>query len=140
MRIYSLHIRRDGLDPDHDIVLVKEGFSWPAALFAPLWALWCGLWAVAAGMILLIAGAVAVIALLGLGAGVAAWLAAGLATMAGFFANDLMRATLARRGFALCEIVVAANKENALFRVFDRDPRLAADVRAVDTKGAKRLT
>ena len=30
MRLYSVHLRRHGLDPDRDIVLVKEGFSWPA--------------------------------------------------------------------------------------------------------------
>ncbi|MBI2584926.1 MAG: DUF2628 domain-containing protein, partial [Rhodospirillales bacterium] len=34
MRLYSVHLRRHGLDPDRDLVLVKEGFSWPAFLLS----------------------------------------------------------------------------------------------------------
>ncbi|MBI4365233.1 MAG: DUF2628 domain-containing protein, partial [Deltaproteobacteria bacterium] len=48
MRLYSVHLRRHGLDPDRDLVLVKEGFSWPAFLLSFLWALWQRLWLAAA--------------------------------------------------------------------------------------------
>ncbi len=134
MRIYSVHIRRDGLNPDRDIVLVKEGFSWPAALFAPLWALWNELWIVAAWMLLFIAGAAAIVVSLGLGGVATAWLSVGLAVMAGFLANDLMRVALERRGFVLRDVVVAANKDSAAFRFFDRNPELASIV--MGTEGA----
>ena len=40
MRVYSVHIRRHGLDYDRDIAVVKEGFSWPALCFGALWALY----------------------------------------------------------------------------------------------------
>ena len=35
----SFHIRHSGLDPDRDVVLVKEGFSWPAFFFSGFWGL-----------------------------------------------------------------------------------------------------
>jgi len=128
MRIYSVHIRRDGLDPDRDIVLVKEGFSWPAALFAPLWALWSELWIVATGMVLFIAGGAAIVVSLGFGSVASTWLSVGLAVLVGFLANDLLRDALERRGFVLRDVVVAANKDSAAFRFFDRNPELASIV------------
>lgn len=128
MRIYSVHIRRDGLDPDADIVLVKEGFSWPAALFMPLWALWRGLWFVAVGMILIIAAIMAVSAFNGFGETASSWLFLGASVISGYIANDLVRGSLERRDFGLCDIVAASNSDSAAFRFFDRQPELTARV------------
>jgi hypothetical protein len=57
MRVYTVHIhprRRDadGLG-DRDVVLVKEGFCWPALFFSVIWAIWKGLWLVALLFLLL---------------------------------------------------------------------------------------
>ena len=52
MRLYSVHLRRHGLDPDRDSVLGKEGFSWPALLFSFLWALRHRLWLAAVAIFL----------------------------------------------------------------------------------------
>jgi len=125
MRIYSVHIRRDGLDPDRDIALVKEGFSWPAALFAPFWALCRGLWAVAAALILLFVGVAIIVSLLDLGDFTSFCLFAGPAAVVGFVANDLVRTALARRGFVMRDIVAATDRDSAAFRFFDRNPELA---------------
>ena len=128
MRIYSVHIRRGGLDPDRDIVLVKEGFSWSAALFAPAWALWRGLWASAAVMLLSLGGLIALATGLG-GAGMAmGWVLVGFSSVVGFLANDLYRGSLERRGFVLQDIVAAPNRDGAEYRFFDRNPAIAADV------------
>ena len=48
MNTYTVHLRRHGLDPERDVVLVKEGFSWPAFFLSFLWALWHQLWLAAA--------------------------------------------------------------------------------------------
>ena len=56
MRFYTVHILPGDPDPGDSIVLVEEGFCWPAFLLSPLWALWHRLWLVAA--ILLGAGAI----------------------------------------------------------------------------------
>ena len=128
MRIYSVHIRRGGLDPERDIVLVKEGFSWPAALFSPVWGLWYGLWVPAGVMALAIGGLMAAAAGLGLGPDATGLLWSGLAVVIGYLANDLRCASLERRGFVLHDIVAAPNRETAEHRFFDRHPALAADV------------
>ncbi len=128
MRIYSVHIRREGLDPDADIVLVKEGFSWPAALFMPLWALWRGLWLASAGMVLAVAAISAIATINGLGHSIAPWLYLGAALLSGYNANDLIRASLERRGFEMRDIIAAPNRDTAVFRFFDARPELAASV------------
>ena len=50
MRIFTVHLRRHGLDPDHDLIVVKEGFSWPAFFLTGFWALCQRLWLAAALM------------------------------------------------------------------------------------------
>ena len=52
MNVYTVHLRRHGLDPDRDLLVVKEGFSWPAFFLSFLWALWHRLWVPAAGVFL----------------------------------------------------------------------------------------
>jgi hypothetical protein len=47
MAIYSVHIPGDGADPmasSERANFLREGFSWPAFLFGPLWLLARGLW------------------------------------------------------------------------------------------------
>ena len=42
--IYTAHVRGRGREPTSDVVLVKDGFSWPAFFFSLIWALWHRLW------------------------------------------------------------------------------------------------
>ena len=118
MRIYTVHERAVVAGQDRDAVLVKEGFSWPAFLVAPLWALhhrqWLGL----------VAYAVAV-TLLGLAAEGADLveaselaLALGFAILVGASANDWRRRTLAREGYGLAGVVAAPDLEAAEERWF----------------------
>ena len=120
MRLYTVHILPGDPDPGSSIVLVKEGFCWPAFMLSPLWALWHRLWLVAA-------------ILVGAGATVpaAAYLlrpdpishgaaALGVAVLIGFFANDLRRWTLERRGYRLDKVVSGADPDDALGRYLDK--------------------
>lgn len=130
MHVYSAHIRRGGLDPDRDIVLVKEGFCWPAAMFPPFWAIWLGMWASALALTAVFAVVVAVIGYFSLGGTAPLWLVGGFAVMAGLLGNDLRRAHLTRRGFSVEDVVIAANMAEAEHRFFDRHPVLASEVAA----------
>ncbi|HAD86887.1 MAG TPA: DUF2628 domain-containing protein, partial [Rhodospirillaceae bacterium] len=56
MRVFTVHIRRHALDPDKDVRLIKEGFSWPAFLFSFLWALWNRMWWTALGLFVIVSG------------------------------------------------------------------------------------
>ncbi|MBK8909359.1 MAG: DUF2628 domain-containing protein [Rhodospirillales bacterium] len=124
MRIYTVHLRREGLDPDRDIVLVKEGFNWPALFFSLLWALWHGLWLVALGLVLAEVILGATMRVLGAGPWIETAISTGVAVIFAFIANDLHRWTLKRRGFVEAGVIAGSNRHSAEVRLFDRNPDL----------------
>lgn len=126
MRVYTVHVRRHGLDPDRDVVLVKEGFCWPAFFFVVLWALWCRLWLVAAGLIAAQVVLNAALIVAGIDALGEAIVQLGFLVLVGSFANDARRWTLKRRGFEEAGVVLARNRDAAEQRFLDHHPELAA--------------
>lgn len=119
MRIWSVAVRGNGrLEPD--IVLVKEGFAWPAFLFGPLWFLWHRLWLALLGY--LATNVVLAAALALFGANPAQQLLAGVAfaLLVGWHGNDLRRWTLLRRGYRLVELVVARDEGEAEKRTLEK--------------------
>jgi hypothetical protein len=128
MRLYTVHVRRHGSDADSDLVLIKEGFCWPAFFLGPLWALGHRLWL--AAPVLLVAG----LALGGVGMALGldglsqGAVSLGFAAIVGFVANDLRRRRLARRHFTLAAVVSAAGREAAEWRFLDGQPALAAEL------------
>jgi hypothetical protein len=128
MRVYTVHLRRQGLDPDRDIMLVKEGFCWPALLFLVLWALWCRLWWVAFGLLVIEVALSGAVALLGLDPLSEAAISVGFAAIVGFVANDLKRWTLRRQGFVEVAVVIADGRDAAERRFYDHNPQLAAEL------------
>jgi len=129
MRLYSVHLRRHGLDPDRDLVLVKEGFSWPAFLLSFLWALWQRLWLAAAVIFAAHAALAVVVALTGADPVAEVALSLGLGVIVGYVANDLRRSKLADQGFAFAGVVVADDVDSALRRYLDGEPALARDLK-----------
>ena len=129
MRHYTVHLRRHGLDPDRDLVLVKEGFSWPAFFFSVLWALWHRLWLVA-GLFFLVQVAVSLVLAVWTPDPVSATaVSVGAALIVAYVANDLRRWTLGRRGFVETAVVAADGRDGAERRFLDDEPALAADLR-----------
>jgi hypothetical protein len=128
MRVYTVHMRRPAIDPDEDIVLAKEGFSWPAFFFSFVWALWCRLWLVAAGLFVLEAVVGAVLSLLEGDALMQTVLSLAVAVLVGTFGNDLKRWSLFRRGFLEVAVVTGAGIDAAERRFWEQRPNLAADL------------
>jgi len=129
MRHYTVHLRRHGLDPDRDLVLVKEGFSWPAFFFSVLWALWHRLWLVA-GIFFLVQLAMSLILAVWMLDPVAAIaMSVGTALILAYAANDLWRWALERLGFVETAVVAADDRDGAERRFLDGDPALAVDLR-----------
>jgi len=114
-------------EPADDVVFIREGFSWAAFLFAPIWALAHRLWLTFALWLV----AVIVISLIGSSAGDAiTWpLTIGFLLWFGYEARDFQRAKLARRDWRLVDIVNADSLKLAERRHFER----VAVVRANET-------
>lgn len=126
MKVFTVHLRGHGLDPDHDVVLVKEGFSFPAFLFGPLWALWHRHWLLAAAILVtqLIVGAAGEILADPL---IGAVLSLALAALVGLLAGDLRRWVLARKDYVTESVVAGRDPEEALQRFLDQRDDLADD-------------
>ena len=125
MRIFTVHLRRHGLDPDHDLIVVKEGFSWPAFFLTGFWALYQRLW-LAAALMFAVATAINLVAFV-LGADRLSQVVLQLAFAGaiGFIANDLKRGKLARMGFAWAGIASGIDPEDAVGCFLEREPDLA---------------
>ncbi len=112
MKVWTVHHR-----PGVPVVLVREAFSWTAALFGPLWLIGKG--ALPWGLAALAAEAAA------MRFGGYSWLpAVALFPFWGFWGNDLWRAFLSRHGFVLRGVVCGPDRDQALLRLFDREPQL----------------
>ena len=117
MRIFTVH-RAPG-DPLEEVVLVKEGFAWPALFFGPIWALWHGMWlwaviwlAVAAFLGVFEVALPGMVDMLGV---------IELALMVLFAAegNELRRRTLARQRLVEVGVVGGPDHEAAARRFID---------------------
>ncbi len=118
MKTFSVQTLPWSSASDGNVVLIVEGFSWPALIFGPFWALWHGMWRT---VIVLL-----VIAALISGGGALAGLAAELVSVLqilvqiglGLWGNDLRRAALARQGYVERAVVAGRNGEEAEHRYF----------------------
>ena len=117
MRVYTVHIPPGG--GAENAVLVKEGFSWPALLFGPIWALYRRLWlgtAVWIAVLSLLAAAQrfwpGAGSIMGL-----AWIA--FAVLFAAEGNELSRRALARRGFSEAGVVGGQGRDAAQRRFAD---------------------
>ncbi|MSP83939.1 MAG: DUF2628 domain-containing protein [Alphaproteobacteria bacterium] len=111
MASYCIYRRPDGTDE----IVIRDGFSWPAAVLGPVWALWHGLWIAALALIAL----QALIALLPWPV-VAAAAAVAQAALVGWHALDLRVWRLERDGYRLAAIVLATSGEEAERRALAR--------------------
>lgn len=100
-------------------VLVREGFSWGALLFGPLWLAGHRAWTPA--VLTLVAGFL-IVALTPDGIG--AVVLGGLILLLGLSGHDLRRWSLDHRGYLLTQVIAARNELEALERLLARRPDL----------------
>ena len=123
MAVYTVHEpRRRGTDPlvhTARFAFVRDGFSWAAFVFGPLWMLRHRLWLALIGYLLLAAAIGFALRAVGAG-GEAAFLAAFLlALLVGFEAPSLRRYGLSRRRWKNLGVVIGDDREAAERRFFD---------------------
>jgi hypothetical protein len=124
VRVYTAHYRPTVPPPDREVVLVKEGFCWPALFVSPLWALWHRLWIEAVVLIaapLALEFAFELVGLAPLGVSAAGL---GLSAIIACVANDLRRASLERRGYRMAGVVAGSDYDTALARLIDARPEI----------------
>ena len=118
MRIYTVHELPGAPLDGAGIVLVKEGFSFPAFLLSWVWLLFCRLW-IALGLWIGLTAVTSFLAERYLGVEAAMLVSLALQLMLGFEANDIRRWTLARKGYREIGITAGASLEEAERRFFE---------------------
>jgi hypothetical protein len=122
MAVYTVHEppRRhdDALAHTERFVFVRDGFSWPAFLIAPLWMLRHRLWLALIVYLVVVAALGAAFRALGAGDALGA-VSFLVALLVGFEASSLRRYGLARRGWTNIGVVVGDDLESAERRFFD---------------------
>lgn len=117
MTIYTAHYRRSAADQP-DVVLVKEGFCWPAFLIPPVWLMARRLWL---GVLIYVLGASGIAAaseLAGVGEVAAAAASLAFGFWVGLIGNDWRRAKLDRLGYRELGVVAGADLDEAEERLF----------------------
>ena len=120
MTVFTVQDRAPGAP-----VLLREGFSWGAALFGPLWLAAHRAWIAAAFALF----AYVLIAALPVDLAGRWVLALGLAWALGLWGRDCVRWALDRRDYVMVHVVVAPDEDTAFAHLLERRPDLA--VRAV---------
>jgi len=100
-------------------VLVREGFSWGALIFGPLWLLAHRVWIPA---VLVLASASLIVVLTS--EGIAAALMMSLIVFLGLSGQDLRRCSLDHRGYLLAQVVSGRGEIDALATLLERRPDL----------------
>jgi len=123
MSVYTVHeppLRAGAAAPDVErFAFVRDGFSWWAFLFAPLWMLRHRMWLVLIGYIVVAAAIEIPVRLSGAPAVAASLIGILLGLLVGFEAGTLRRFTLNRRGWKTLGVVSGDDLEDAERRFFD---------------------
>jgi hypothetical protein len=114
VRFWTAHVR-SGAAP----VLVREGFSWGALLFGPLWLAVHRAWIPA---VLTLVATVLIVVLAR--DELATALLIALILLLGLSGNDLRRWSLDHRGYLLSQVIAAHNELEALAGLLERRPDL----------------
>jgi cell division protein FtsW (lipid II flippase) len=114
VKFWTAHTRSGGPP-----ILVREGFSWWALLFGPIWLAVHRVWIPA---VLTVVGT-ALILLLTNG-GTTAALLASLVMLLGLSGQDLRRWSLDHRGYLLAQVLAARSESEALMQLLERRPDL----------------
>jgi hypothetical protein len=116
MTAYTVHIPNAALGatpaPDK-IVFLRDGFSWGAFLFGPLWLAWRRAWLAALLWTLALGLVVFASAKLGLSSKTTSIIGFALALGLGFEGSRLVAWTLARKGYLEGDVIIGDNLDEA---------------------------
>lgn len=120
MTIYSVHIRDNASKPD--LAVIPDGFSWGAAVFGFVWALYIGAWGLALLLFVVQALAGSLISALIGDPGAQAMAHIGVAAAIGFGVGELRRVLLGIGGLREVGVVTGRDTQDAERRYLDSHP------------------
>jgi len=120
MSIYSVHLREQGSKPD--LAVIPDGFSWGAAAFGFVWALYIGAWDLALVLLVIQSVTGAVIPLLIDNAAAQGMAHVGVSVAIGFSVHELRRVLMHLRGLHECGVVSGESTMDAERRFLDTHP------------------
>lgn len=120
MTVFTAHLQDS--DTEYNLILIKDGFSFPAAFFGFIWALVVGAWELALALFLVQLALSAVLPSLIENTAALGIVQFGAAVLVGFVANEGRRMVLSRRGFEEIGVVTGHNKLDAERRFLDAHP------------------
>lgn len=97
--IFTVHARSWSPAGDGDAVFVREGFSWPAFIFGPIWALWFGMWKTAILLLVLSIVVSGILVVVGITEAGELAVILALQTLMGLWGNDWRRYVLGRSDY-----------------------------------------
>jgi hypothetical protein len=140
MRVYTVHEpppKRDETSADPSrFQFVRDGFSFWAFLFGPLWMLRHRMWLVLLGYIGVVIVLEVIQHLLGVSTAVSSVVGLLLALLVGFEAPTLRRFTLGRRRYTNLGVIVGDDLVSAERRFFDAWAKGGAPSLALEAAGA----
>jgi hypothetical protein len=123
VHIYTVHEPVDGprdrLERGEQLVFVREGFSWAAALFTPFWMMAHRLWLALLGYLAVSAALLVLLAAMGLTVPAGRWVMIAVHLLVGFEADSIRRWTLRRRGYDIIGSVTGRNRAECERRFFE---------------------
>jgi hypothetical protein len=118
--VYQPRLRAEQTSPDPErFAFIRDGFSFAAFLFGPLWLLWHRLWLAFIFYLVVTIGLGIAVGLLTRSAAATAAVGLLIALLMGFEATTSRRWTLARRGWRNSGVIVSDDLESAERRFFD---------------------
>ena len=126
MTVFTVHLQDSSTD--YNLILIKDGFSFPGAFFGFIWALVVGAWELGLALLVFQLALSAVLPSViehAAALGVAQF---GVAVMVGFIANEGRRMALSRRGFEEIGVVTGHNKLDAERRFLDAHPYITTQL------------
>jgi hypothetical protein len=115
LHTYTVHEpadgRRDRLERAEELVFVRDGFSWAAALLTPFWMIAHRLWLALIGYLGVLIGLELLLWAIGMAQQAGSWVIVGLHLLIGFEGDAIRRWTLRRRGYVLAGSVSGRSRD-----------------------------
>ena len=120
MKLYTVLVKEDSDDKLETALFIKEGFSFLAAIFQTLWALYHKMWLCAAALIVVAIGFFLMKNYGIMKTDLVQILEIALLIFIGFSANDWYSKHLQKKGYIVYDVVSGKNEDEARIRFFDR--------------------